>query len=800
MKKFVSHIFKGGGKIPGSETQVNKRNCNLEEIPQNLTKLKYRDLEELLLDENHIQELPYYLFDLVKLRVLSLNSNIIQELPGGRLLNMKNLVELNISSNQISEIPESIVELEQLKIFDCSSNPIEILPNGIIHLPNLTSLNLNHMLLESLPDGFGKLTNLKILYLRENLIQCLPQSFVYLKNMEVLDFGDNYLEHFPIQICSLQLLDELWLDSNQIEIIPPEVENLKNISFVDLSKNLLKFLPNEIRHFIKLSNLYLSDNLLTSLPDVIGDLSSLTIICIDKNKLMRLTSSIGCCSNLEEIMLVENALKELPKSIGNLSNLKCLNVDGNRLKCLPLEIGLLKNLSILSLRENELSRLPEELSSCSELHVLDVTGNILQFLPYSLTRLNLKGLWIAENQAKPMPCFQTEYDTGTGDAILTCFLLPQIKCQSLCESKVKSISISNYKEEACNRENNETIVQFQMSSQGDIEEYFERETTLVRQKTPHPKDLKAKAQKLFENKTNDIQQYQENNSLKDMYFIDGNVNEDINKDLAQNDKIDQVDDWGSYEGEPVSHIGNLCYDEPLSTKYLLSNESSVLSTGETFLKSIETLQLKNDECVNLSLKAEDSDISENFDVNGPLEISANEKSNKLDDIKVMSIDPLCISRKMNIIIELNEDKMGFSISGGLGSTPYRPNDDGIFFSKIVPGGPAAKAGLLECDKLLAINGSTCINLEHHQVVEKLKVASKTGGSLKICIQREENNSSYQKDKITEEADNTDSVEKHSTALNISIGETHVTLNYLSPISYMANRPSYLRRNGPRKYT
>ena len=800
MKKFVSHIFKGGGKIPGSEHQVNKRNCNLEEIPKSLTKLKYRDLEELLLDENHIQELPNYLFDLIKLRVLSLNSNIIQELPGGRLLNLKNLVELNISSNQIAEIPENIVELERLEIFDCSSNPIEMLPNGIVHLSSLTTLNLNHMLLESLPDDFGKLGNLKILYLRENLIQCLPQSFIDLKNIEVLDFGDNYLEQFPIQICSLHLLDELWLDSNQIEIIPPEVENLENISFLDLSKNLLKFLPNEIRYFTKLSNLYLSDNLITSLPDVIGDLLSLSIICIDKNKLMWLNSSIGCCSNLEEIMLVENALRELPESIGNLSNLKCLNVDGNRLKFLPLEIGQLKNLSILSLKENELSSLPEELSSCSELHVLDVTGNILQFLPYSLARLNLKGLWIAENQAKPMPCFQTEYETGTGDAILTCFLLPQIKCQSLCENKVKSISISNYKEEACDRENNETTVQFQMSSQGDMEGYFERETTLVRQKTPHPKDLKAKAQRLFGNKTNDIHQYQEKNSLKSMDSIDGNVNEDINKDLAQNDKINRIDDWDTYEEDPESHIGNLCYDEPLSSKYFPSNETSVLSTGETFIKSIETLQLKNDERENLSLKAEDSDISHNFVVNGPLEISSNEKNDQLDDIKVMSIEPLCISREMNIVIELNADKMGFSISGGLGSTPYTPNDDGIFFSKIVPGGPAAKAGLLERDKLLAINGSRCINLEHHQVVEKLKIASTTGRSMKIRIQREENTTSYQTEKAEEEGNNTESVEKHSTPLNISIGETQITLNYLSPISYMANRPSYLRRSGPGKYT
>ena len=73
--------------------------------------------------------------------------------------------------------------------------------------------------------------------------------------------------------------------------------------------------------------------------------------------------------------------------------------------------------------------LPREIGTCSELHVLDVSGNRLQHLPFTLTNLNLKALWLAENQAKPMLNFQTDYDEATGEQVLTCFLLPQMEFQ-----------------------------------------------------------------------------------------------------------------------------------------------------------------------------------------------------------------------------------------------------------------------------------------------------------------------------------------------------------------------------------
>jgi len=51
----------------------------------------------------------------------------------------------------------------------------------------------------------------------------------------------------------------------------------------------------------------------------------------------------------------------------------------------------------------------------------------LHYLPYSLINLNLKAVWLSENQAQPMLTFQTDVDEETGQEVLTCFLLPQLE-------------------------------------------------------------------------------------------------------------------------------------------------------------------------------------------------------------------------------------------------------------------------------------------------------------------------------------------------------------------------------------
>lgn len=94
-----------------------------------------------------------------------------------------------------------------------------------------------------------------------------------------------------------------------------------------------------------------------------------------------------------------------------------LNVDRNALETIPIEIGNCVELGVLSLRDNKLKRLPSELGNCTKLHVLDVSGNQLQYLPYTLVNLQLKAVWLSENQAQPLLTFQTDTDEQTGEQV-----------------------------------------------------------------------------------------------------------------------------------------------------------------------------------------------------------------------------------------------------------------------------------------------------------------------------------------------------------------------------------------------
>ncbi|XP_034127709.1 protein lap4 isoform X18 [Drosophila guanche] len=499
-------IFKGCNR---QVEFVDKRHCSLPQVPEEI--LRYsRTLEELFLDANHIRDLPKNFFRLHRLRKLGLSDNEIGRLPPD-IQNFENLVELDVSRNDIPDIPDDIKHLQSLQVADFSSNPIPKLPSGFTQLKNLTILGLNDMSLTTLPADFGSLTQLESLELRENLLKHLPETISQLTKLKRLDLGDNEIEDLPPYLGYLPGLHELWLDHNQLQRLPPELGLLTKLTYLDVSENRLEELPNEISGLVSLTDLDLAQNLLETLPDGIAKLSRLTILKLDQNRLQRLNDTLGNCDNMQELILTENFLSELPASIGRMTKLSNLNVDRNALEYLPLEIGQCANLGVLSLRDNKLKKLPPELGNCTVLHVLDVSGNQLLYLPYSLVNLQLKAVWLSENQSQPLLTFQPDTDAETGEQVLSCYLLPQQEYQPITpdyppttlyrsSEKFDSMEFFSYQQKARDlesdsepfeeREPSRTVVKF------SEEATQEKDTPFVRQNTPHPKDLKAKAQKL----------------------------------------------------------------------------------------------------------------------------------------------------------------------------------------------------------------------------------------------------------------------------------------------------------------
>nr|XP_020766035.1 erbin isoform X8 [Odocoileus virginianus texanus] len=89
--------------------------------------------------------------------------------------------------------------------------------------------------------------------------------------------------------------------------------------------------------------------------------------------------------------------------------------------------------------------------------------------------------------------------------------------------------------------------------------------------------------------------------------------------------------------------------------------------------------------------------------------------------------------KIRVRVE-KDPELGFSISGGVGGrgNPFRPDDDGIFVTRVQPEGPASKL-LQPGDKIIQANGYSFINIEHGQAVSLLKTFQNT---VELIILRE----------------------------------------------------------------
>ncbi|XP_053097064.1 erbin isoform X3 [Pangasianodon hypophthalmus] len=79
-----------------------------------------------------------------------------------------------------------------------------------------------------------------------------------------------------------------------------------------------------------------------------------------------------------------------------------------------------------------------------------------------------------------------------------------------------------------------------------------------------------------------------------------------------------------------------------------------------------------------------------------------------------------LPHEMHVKIEKNPE-LGFSISGGVGGrgNPFRPDDTGIFVTRVQPEGPASKL-LQPGDKIIQANGYNFVNIDHGNAVSLLK--------------------------------------------------------------------------------
>ena len=141
---------------------------------------------------NRITKLPPQIGQLGKLETLILNGNHISDLPD-TIANIKNLKELNLSHNKLKRFPLALTKLRKLDVVDISSNNITKIANEEINELQVTELNLNQNQLSSLSKNLAKCPRLKILRLEENCLalESIPVEILTESLVSTLSFKGN---------------------------------------------------------------------------------------------------------------------------------------------------------------------------------------------------------------------------------------------------------------------------------------------------------------------------------------------------------------------------------------------------------------------------------------------------------------------------------------------------------------------------------------------------------------------------------------------------------------------------------
>ncbi|KAL5843211.1 hypothetical protein ACOSQ4_009169 [Xanthoceras sorbifolium] len=194
---------------------------NLEKLPEMPC-----NIEELLLSETAIEELPLSIKYLSRLVVLEIiNCKRLKSLPSS-ICEWKSLKSLPIyGCSKLDELPDDIGTLEYLKAFNISGTAIRELPSSITKLKNVDFLLFRRFKVQdavswSLPhiEGWHNLTSLN---LRNSGIIELPDNLGCLSSLIQLDLARNNFESIPASITNLSNLLYLYInDCKMLKCLP----------------------------------------------------------------------------------------------------------------------------------------------------------------------------------------------------------------------------------------------------------------------------------------------------------------------------------------------------------------------------------------------------------------------------------------------------------------------------------------------------------------------------------------------------------------------------------------------------
>lgn len=365
----------------------------------NFTKLRGLSINQLLLRNISVHNLPPYSFEGLKIKILDLSENNIDNMDQILTKLDTDLNELNLNNANVDyHVLKILGRFKNLTHLSLSHNEIvarELPPNVFTNLLDLEYLDLSDNNFRFAVDlkALHGLINLKLLNLRSTKLNLRNKdSLRFLKNLtslEELNLNSNGDGAFTLgsNFKNLHLLSlkRLNLQSNQIAKMQDDTfKDIENLKLLDLSSNILPMVPIAVT----------------------STLSNLTHLNASSNNIRYIVdNTFENMTELTYLNLHNNRLESFPKnSFRGLGNrLQTLDLSSNNLTGGHYWVaGLrpLRSLLKLNISHNRLQHIQNDsFDTTAYLEVLDVSNNPLLFtdtmfsgIEFSLKRLYMKGI------------------------------------------------------------------------------------------------------------------------------------------------------------------------------------------------------------------------------------------------------------------------------------------------------------------------------------------------------------------------------------------------------------------------
>jgi Leucine-rich repeat (LRR) protein len=154
------------------------------------------------------------------------------------ILEFKNLIELDLTNNSIEQIPSWVQKLTNLQILILRGNKLNEVSEFVFYLPSLKELDLwgNSISTFSIDHPITE-TRLEYLNLSMNKFTDLPKAVIKLTHLKKILLDNNQLTKIPSEIFEMKDLEYAYLYHNNISDFeaPQSIKN--HLKTIDLTNN-----------------------------------------------------------------------------------------------------------------------------------------------------------------------------------------------------------------------------------------------------------------------------------------------------------------------------------------------------------------------------------------------------------------------------------------------------------------------------------------------------------------------------------------------------------------------------------